>query len=391
MLSNLSVFAIENQWILGKDGNNLLRFNYDTNKIESEVVIDETQTGPYLYGYIHEKDGKLYIFPVMADNIVIYDIATKQKKQICIPIRKQGRQKFSNVIRIGDEVWLLPLSREDDIWVFDIGQMRFQQIEVCLHYKSLGNNDYFWGQSVQVGDEIWVPCRQYNFVMHIHNESYEICDIKSDSVYGFYDMTYDGKNFWLIPVDGNCIICWDRDTNRIVEVPVEKKCNKYPFIKIIYINRQVIAVPYYSHSLFIIDCQNKKTIKYHMPYELEAILDRSYYVFFQWKVEADSLFLFPWKLSVVIEIDTTNHEIKIHSDQIWHTDYVRTDEVYSEAEVESKWNLDNYFQLEEFIRGLNSVEEMCTEKERQLVVSDEQREKKDYGKRIFDRIKEGAK
>lgn len=378
---DFSVINVEMPWFIGSDGNSLFIFNEERKKLELETIIDPTENNGHLYGNLHQENNLLYIFPVLANNIVIYDVETKKSRKVNLPSENNKKEKFSNVFFGKKFAWLIPMHTFNYIYVFDWLSCEFSSISIEMLNRFWNFDDYIWGKGIQIKNEIWVPCRQENFVLHVKEGVPDIIFISCKHVKGFYSMTHDGTNFWMIPVQGNYLVKWGAREDLVEEIELNKdRGDKYLYVDLIYVNHQIWLIPYNANQFCVFDSDNKNRMNYYIDEELADIIKRDSHLFYYAEVKDNIIRLYPWKLSVIVEIDTTLREI--NTEKMYKIDHnIKWKEsVYSEAALESGLYQKSYVQLKYFINEIINRNKFSYEEGTSIL---ESKRNEGYGSKIF--------
>lgn len=348
---SIAVVDAVNNWCLGKDGNSLYKCNIERGELEFETMIDDQRNNGQLYGCMWQEEDVLYCFPIHANNITAYNILTRQKQQFVIPYEFNEKPKISNAFIYNGIAWLIPFCVVDFIIVFDLNAHLFRKIHIKFPNDNWKFHEQFWGLGMQIENEFWVPCQQENFILHGGENFCEICQIDFYGVHGFFDMAYDGRKFWLIPVYGNYLLGWDPSNQKIQPFKLDGEgIEKLPYVAVEYVNHQIWLIPFHAKSFLALDCETNRKIAYKIPKELERIVEEDYNLFLKVVVSNHSIYLYPWKLSIIIEIDTDSREIKRQSEFNIYTDMQPKEKLFFEAGVGSEWYQDGFVQLKNIMK-----------------------------------------
>lgn len=220
---------------------------------------------------------KIVLIPAVEDDIYIYDIEKKQAVKIVLSESLEGKESFDEAVEYNGKIFLLPKCYPAIVSV-NIKNLEVCEFKDCV--KSFTENNgstpaFLWAYFKKENYLYLASCNESRIlIFNMKNGSYEIKKI-GDYSYGYSDMLYDGKQFWLAAYKANYIICWDEKTG-------DTRKYTYPFLQEqpedqIYswlLNKEKEVIVCYGRSMNIVSI-NKKTGEYVRSKICEIIFDKT--------------------------------------------------------------------------------------------------------------------
>ncbi len=200
-------------YCVGLEMSILFKVNLETIHVESILNLpDEDRLTPRLYNGIAIEDEKMILVPYNAQKLWIYDFVCGNWTGISmdkILDSEMGAKFVGGVLKEG-KAYLFGYNYPG-ILVVDINTFEmFNLLE-----KEKLEKKAFWGKSIaNVGDELYIPCRFNNEVVCINlkEATYKkiaLNDIKTESEITNTAIAHDGKDFFIMPYNGNYFYKWE--------------------------------------------------------------------------------------------------------------------------------------------------------------------------------------
>lgn len=223
-----------------------------------------------LYAAIAENNHKLYLAPMNAEEIAIYDLETKKFKKLALKYQFENMyQKFFGILSTGDKVFLIPArypylvvinTKDDTVEYIDSWK---RHLSVAISLKDIYcKNAYFLKD-----DMIYIGSRMENTLIKISINDYasEKITIGKEKE-GFMGMCQDkdGEHIWFVKAESNLILKWNENTKmctRYDNFPKDFQSHGYPFIDIFDDGHMVCAIAFQSNMSVAIDKKTGKISK----------------------------------------------------------------------------------------------------------------------------------
>lgn len=176
-----------------------------------------------LFGAICKNKDRLYFSPIMANGIGVYDLKTKEISKIEFynsdiedKYKSSEFSKFFWAFSYKESVFFTPVSYPA-IMQYDIEKNTFRYhsdwLEKLKKYN-YGTNQEISMAAIQNGSILALTSLIANVVIMFDMETYksEIYEFELDSI-GFYGIGYDGADYWIVSLNGEYIIRWNKETN----------------------------------------------------------------------------------------------------------------------------------------------------------------------------------
>lgn len=217
----------------------------------------------HLYGPVAEADGKLYMPPMNADEIAVYDIKQRKFDKIALDYKYRNKgAKFFGVVYYDRKMFFIPCwYRYLVVLDIDSGQTTYLDQWYRMLYtkemplKRLVRNGYFIKNKM-----VYLASMADNSLIKISAENYntEIIKIGNDSD-GFVDMCFDEqeKCIWFLKKSRPVIERWDLETHKTksyeVRIDCYKQTGEYPFINLICDQERLYLISFQSNVSIIMD------------------------------------------------------------------------------------------------------------------------------------------
>lgn len=211
----------------------LFRFDKISRKTKLVCTLP-AKTSSETYRALYLKGGKLYLAPVYAENIEVFDIS--KEKLISIPLRSdpdkyrrmpsQSTANFINIYEYGKYLFFVPLSYGAIVRLdTENEKINYYNGFVELLWPIVQDRDAFWfKQSCMTDGKIYMPSSCANAMIEFDMETSHtvLYKIDEDSI-GFSGICYDGNKFWILNCLGDRMIIWDKDKGIIDRIQVQRR------------------------------------------------------------------------------------------------------------------------------------------------------------------------
>ena len=159
------------------------------------------------YRAIYIVNDKVYIAPLFAENLIVYDIYSNRMESISLKrsIRDE-RPNYLEIIKNDDSLYLLPMDAKNIVRV-DINNNQTEFFDITLHEndREAFSDRHFFNKGCFVNGIIYLPsCRQNKILcFDINTRVFRWADVQDDSLDGFRSCSYAEGHFVLITHDGN--------------------------------------------------------------------------------------------------------------------------------------------------------------------------------------------
>ena len=211
-------------------------------------IPEEKLFGKYLFGNIAECCGKLFLAPLYASKIWIYDLNQRIWWSIELPDNLELLEsKFFGAISYGEKVYFLG-HKYPGIAVINAKnfEVKYKMASKTTQKCDYLNDGYLNWDYVIMESCIYTPilCRNAILKIDLKNDQMEEIVI-GDIDCKFVGLVFDGKCFWLAPRKGRKFVRWDGEDN--TETYYLPKCyegNKYYFGGSFCMNNEVVFTSY---------------------------------------------------------------------------------------------------------------------------------------------------
>ena len=277
--------------------------------------------------------GNLFFIPVYSEYFISYNIKKNEFKTKRCENFKKGRIKFSTVIQNENKVYLFPLMYPDNVKVLDLDTFEIETM--VIDYSNLKscicNIDAFvfsvYGEAAE--NAIWVPFYQENCVLKVCDNIMQVFSLDLNSN-GIRSMRYDGTNFWIAPMYGYELICWNERDGILERIDCKEKMEAEALDAI-----EDIVI--FQEDIWLIPKKAKHIAKYNrIDKSLKRIsISSKIYKGFENYAESfcgkeivgNFLYLFQYRTNCMLRIHLLTEEVKevsielpIECDEKWRTE-----------------------------------------------------------------------
>lgn len=207
----------DNLWMIPNYAKDIAIINTSDNSVRKVNLPEENRTKSSKFFEAFEYDGKIYMFPALADRILIYDIASNQ-------FESDG----SSIKKIIDSNWFL-------------------------------GPFIFVGKGCRKDHFVYLPIYKTNAIMEYDmikrtSALFRVTE-NSHSVNG---IEYDGKQFWI--VTDNNIIIWDKASSKVTEYSEKPSDYVYDYYNnILFANNSIWVSSHLGNAVLRIDINSGKS------------------------------------------------------------------------------------------------------------------------------------
>ncbi len=324
----LDIAAHENVgWFCNAYNSTLLRMNMRTGEVELEAFLPSLSvTGKLQYGSIIYVDGDLVITPYNAQEIVIYNIASKHILKIAL--NQQEKQKrigtlFISAIVYDKSVYFFPgrypAIVKLDLQTYEITYFSEWYDEVKNYIKN-EKSVVCNARPICINDYCLFPCYQIDWLIKFsfHDGKYDICKL-SDECNHILCLQYDGDDLWIAYADKPLILRYSLRTGskRIYDqLPIDAEI-KLGFTFIYPYKDKILAIPLIGDIFLVYDKitgESSKYLDFKIPLMAEAGkegLAVTGYNFICYKViHENEILLYSTFENQILQIDLEKQEVR---------------------------------------------------------------------------------
>lgn len=247
---------------------------------------------------------KIYFIPSFARNISIYDIDTREIKQISIPypalerVFYKGKFKFINATLYEDNLWIFPSIYPG------ILSLNIKTLEINIIDNWVPEEKFFFRNALCVADDIvYLPDGISNRMLIFNMRSQEAKIIKvGKKNHGISSMKLWRGKYWMAPRLDGSIISWNPINNSIseyVEYPKEFSAKKIVFSSILICKGKMYLMPASANSIISVEADKLQLENIWKPMDnsmVEVLFETDKYYFFR-EVLEDGLITEQFKIS----------------------------------------------------------------------------------------------
>lgn len=239
--------AIENDkmWFFANGFNAL--FETDLNNEVTKYlgsIPEEILSGVGLYFNMLKHGNKLYLVPANAENLAIFDLITLTVEIISVDLPRH--KCFSAAIY--DDMLIMFGCSSPDIVIYDLLRKKLKFIDKCCQYfkdkKIINDRIFFRKNNCVLDNDIYVVSCNSNVIIKYNaiTEQIKVYELNVNTD-GFFQITYDGVNFWISKWQGCTLFRWNEQTGEIEEFTFHEANTLYRIADIIFEGKKIIAMP----------------------------------------------------------------------------------------------------------------------------------------------------
>lgn len=264
----------ETIWFVTNDFNLLCRMDLNTGQIEIKTQLEKNSGIREDFCNIIKWNERFIVHPYHSPAIIEYDrinnIITKKEipKAICCD--------FCNMILYKEDIFLIP-SHYPAIVKYNLMNRNldfYQAIITEFPVDCYGSNSRFRA-AARRDNKILMLSTSDSKALEFNMDTKEMRVLSIGNLnYGFFDMIYDGKDYWLTPYYGKGIIRWNYETGEVLEysdLPEEYISEKECFSHIVYGKSSIFIFSGLSHMVLTIELATGRVSEFPISDpELEA-------------------------------------------------------------------------------------------------------------------------
>lgn len=276
-------------WFVHCHYNALCKLDINTGKTEIlNRVPKELPYGERLYHDVLKIDSKLYFTPNRAKELIEYDLRKNHFKKI--PFKNADpnmTSQFTRMVRYKYDLYLLPTNYPALVrYNVKDGTFKYYSniIREIKEYADIENKSSaaFMSAIYVEEDLLLMASAQANVVIefNMNTEKLQIYKVGQEGN-SYYNMEYDGNDYWLVPHESKAIVRWNRKTGYTAEYtdyPKGFSGGKNAFTNIIYCGEYMLAFPKKANMIVKIDVETgiMTEFKLSLPYK-EGERKKEYY------------------------------------------------------------------------------------------------------------------
>ena len=344
-------------WLSHMYYNALYKINLKNMYIEEMLRIPcEGKNEEALFGKLFCIGNSLLLVPSQAENFVWYDRQNGIFSNI--PYESVTKGNLFSVVAAQNYLYLFAYCADNPSVRINILNKDIEYF--YLDYSSLRKNtnvsyDYLWAKGGgYVEQKCWLAMRQFNGIVSIsQNGKMEFYTIDA-SQKGFKELVFDGENFWLIPILGSEIICWNNEKGILKKFDLDDGDaeEKALYEGIICTDDNIWIIP--SSVLYIGKISRLTGTIQKIPIPIEnSILEERDILFSGYQLWNNFIYLFPYSYSKIIKIDIKSLEIYYEKIDMeinqWKNDFAKSEKGISTNHWSDYVYRDTVFSLDEFL------------------------------------------
>lgn len=200
----------------------------EKNNLKIDVDMPGQRTGSLTqsqYLSIDKYEDDIILTPYLAEDIYVYNRRNKRARKYVLNTICEGG-KFDRTIRYKNSLFLKPQCYPAIVKI-DLETFNITEYGDCIRPFLAENNDrkpYFVGDIAIKGSSLYMAAFREDqiLIFNMENGQYEIKSV-GDYEFGFWSVSFDGKNFWLAADGKNYIVKWDEESGESwrYEYPVD--------------------------------------------------------------------------------------------------------------------------------------------------------------------------
>lgn len=278
------------------------------------------------YNVVHEFDGKFYVCPQNAQNILVVD-NVGNKRKIKLEQSKIKTNSFAWSIRWEKYLIMLPLKYPAIVGYDTVtGKITYLRDDLDAFVKEKHETVIIGGSGIK-NENIYLtsPTDNKIYIFNIESGEHSVCTIPVEPVCGYRTMIPYKEDFWLLPYSGKQlnIVRWNPDTNEAEEYhqfpkgfqcidPIyAKRCTERPFGSGAFYGDYLYLTPDYANMYLRLNIETGEMEEWKPPFE--SVEGKEYFYtaeksFFLWGSESEEgkamIFLNPERKLYEINLET---------------------------------------------------------------------------------------
>lgn len=304
----------KNFWIPHMHYNALLKIDANSMKVVECIDIPyEGKNEEVLFERSYLIGRYLLLVPYLADNLVWYD--TVHKKFSKVLYNSQTGEKLFCSITTDKYLFLFAYCTANKSLRIDLQTRQIESFEVNYDLLKKYTDvpyDYVWSKGgIWFEGKYWLGLRQSNGIVAISTEGN--IEYYSIDVQGIRDIAHDGLNFWIVPMAGAEIICWNEKKgiiNRFCCQGIDENV-KGVFTGVLCTLDFTWILPSKVNYVLRINKITGEMRKIYISIDTNAI-ECGGELFSGYQLRENSIYLLPYSYPEIIELDIISLNIKYH-------------------------------------------------------------------------------
>lgn len=249
-----------NYYFLAMEDNSI--YKMDPNSFEVQLVVRipfEEKAIDLEYSKIYIYNGKIFVLPWCADNIVVYDMGNQQMRYIDLGISGTHGLNYLKAIQQEKLLVLIPCEGKDII-VIDMNKedidLKFE-IEERSEKQSEDVPVIAWGNAYEKDGKIYFTHYYKDLIYEFSLCEKKIVEYKCDfSVGGLAGVLESENGVWIIPKKMDKIIYWNREKKEIeyfVDFPKDYEAGDVSTYKIEIIDNELWLLPRDANMMLVVN------------------------------------------------------------------------------------------------------------------------------------------
>lgn len=261
----------------------------------------------------------IYFFPCDTNVILRYNIVEQQEEAIPIQDCYDEFIKISTVVRRKDMVYMFPNDLKNGIYVFDL---KNQKAEKDKKLSSLFCSEFRCSKgNILYDDKDCILISRYggNQLLKVNLVTKQVVAKKVVEGIQIYFMCFDGKHYWILPMESTDIYEWDMENDffkKYINEHVEWRRRDYigqrPYANLIFLEDEILVLNCYVKNILRID-KEKKTIGNPVEYPEGFGLVNSQFdgwpVYARYTTLEDKVLLYPYAGNMLLIYDKKTKRI----------------------------------------------------------------------------------
>ena len=263
-----------------------------------------------LYGKLIGFQNKIIGVPLFANNILIYDLKTREERfiQLKEDVFDMYKGKFLDYVIDDRYAYLIgywsnyilkiDLYEERIIKELQVGETKYNKDEVCFK------------QAAQYGGCLYIPSSQKNEVFVVDKEliDYKVKVFKGNKE-GFSSLIIENKVVWMAPRRNESFVRWEieKEEEEYLEYPDFCKTDRPSYGYMVNLEKEIIVFPLHAPCVVRIDKKTKDVIRDENLTLIccgDEINQKTGFVV----KKDDSIYIYRWKDSTFVIIGMNNCE-----------------------------------------------------------------------------------
>lgn len=219
------------------------------------------------YKVLAKIGNKIFLPPCLAENIVVYDLESKNRQVIRLDRVYQGQNglcKFWTSIVYNEYIYFIghyyPAIIKLNTCTMDLVYLT-DWVRHVEKRRRLKDSPY-WGIGIVQGDTALFPCCCANVVLKLdlRTDETEICEIQTD-IRGFNGICFSEGKYWLPSRHSYEVAIWSKDTRsvEILELEAGEKNTDLVFFRPpLIVNKRLYLFPTVADHAYYIDTSDKE-------------------------------------------------------------------------------------------------------------------------------------